>query len=118
MIARDVFERSLLHLLGPVRSYLEDASVSEILINGPKQIFVERRGMLELTQAHFDSEDALLAVLRNAAQYAGKHIDDENPILESRLPDGSRLSGVLPPLATTGPYLCIRRFFQNRKSVV
>lgn len=113
MIPRSVFEQSLLHLLSPVRAFLEDPAVSEVLINGPGQIFVERRGVLELTQARFDSEDALLAVLRNAAQFAGKHIDHDNPILESRLPDGSRLSGVLPPLATGGPYLCIRRFFQT-----
>ncbi|HKU41283.1 MAG TPA: ATPase, T2SS/T4P/T4SS family [Polyangiales bacterium] len=114
MIPRSVYERSLLHLLAPVRAFLEDDSVSEVLINGPNQIFVERRGVLERTDARFDGEEALLAVLRNAAQFAGKHIDAESPILESRLPDGSRLSGVLPPLATSGPYLCIRRFFQTR----
>lgn len=116
MIPRSIFEQSLLHLLAPVRGYLEDPAVSELLINGPDQIFVERHGVLERTSARFDGEEALLAILRNAAQFAGKHVDQDNPILESRLPDGSRLSGVLPPLATSGPYLCIRRFFQTRLS--
>jgi pilus assembly protein CpaF len=113
MIPRSIFEQSLLHLLHPVRAYLEDPAVSEVLINGPRQIFIERSGRLELTPTQFDDDEALLSVLRNAAQFAGKHVDQDNPILESRLPDGSRLSGVLPPLATSGPYLCIRRFSQT-----
>src|SRR5262245_48603525 len=113
MIPREVFEESLLHFLGPVRRHLEDATVSEVMINGPDQVFIERGGILQKTRDRFDGPDSLVTVLRNAAQFVGKHIDEEYPIVEAHLPDGSRLQGVLPPLANNGPFICIRRFFQS-----
>jgi pilus assembly protein CpaF len=113
MIPREVFEESLLHFLGPVRRHLEDATVSEVMINGPDQVFIERGGILQKTRDRFDGPDSLITVLRNAAQFVGKHIDEEYPIVEAHLPDGSRLQGVLPPLANNGPFICIRRFFQS-----
>jgi pilus assembly protein CpaF len=113
MIPREVFEETLLHFLAPVRRHLVDPTVSEIMINGPDQVFIERRGMLQKTEDRFATSEALVAVLRNAAQFVGKHIDEDYPIVEAHLPDGSRLQGVLPPLASSGPYLCIRRFFQT-----
>ncbi|HET9930452.1 MAG TPA: ATPase, T2SS/T4P/T4SS family [Polyangiaceae bacterium] len=114
MIPTRVYEETLLQFFAPVRTYLTDPSVSEVMINGPDQIFIERNGLLELTTAKFSSEAAMLAALRNAAQFVGKHVDDLNPILEGRLPDGSRLQGLLRPIATTGPYVSIRRFFQSK----
>jgi pilus assembly protein CpaF len=113
MIPREVFEETLLHFLAPVRRHLQDPTVSEIMINGPEQVYIERRGLLQKTEDRFQNADALISVLRNAAQFVGKHIDEDYPIIEAHLPDGSRLQGVLPPLATSGPYLCIRRFFQT-----
>lgn len=117
MIPREVYEETLLQFFAPIRPYLDDASVSEIMINGPEQIFIERKGRLELTNARFDSREALMAVLRNAAQFVGKHVDEQRPILEGRLPDGSRIEAVLPPAAPEGPFVSIRRFFKETLTV-
>lgn len=117
MIPREVFAETLLQFFGPVRPYLEDPSVSEVMINGPDQIFVERKGKIELTPARFSSREALMAALRNAAQYVGKSIDEQRPILEGHLPDGSRIEAVLPPAAPDGPHVAIRRFFKETLTV-
>ena len=113
-IPKHVFQESLLQFLSPVARYLKDPDVSEIMINGPGQIYIERGGQLELTSARFDSEESVVAAMRNVAQFCGKQVDEHNPILEATLPDGSRVQGVLRPLATSGPYMAIRRFFQSR----
>jgi pilus assembly protein CpaF len=117
MIPKEVFEETLLQFLAPIRPFLDDASVSEIMINGPNQIFIERKGRLELTQASFPSRDALEAAMRNCAQYVGKHVDKDRPILEGRLPDGSRIEAVFPPVAPDGPSVSIRRFFKETLTV-
>lgn len=117
MIPREVFEETLLHFFAPIRPFLEDPSVSDIMINGPSQIYVERRGLLHLTDARFSSQEALMAALRNAAQFVGKHIDEQHPILEGRLPDGSRIEAVLPPAAPDGPSVSIRRFSKEKLTV-
>lgn len=117
MIPREVYEETLLQLFAPIRPFLEDQSVSEIMINGPAQVFIERKGKLELTSARFANREALVAVLRNAAQYVGKQIDESRPILEGRLPDGSRLEALLPPVAPDGPFVSIRRFFRETLTI-
>ncbi len=117
MIPKQVFAESILQFLSPVADYLADPQVSEVLINGPRQVYVERAGKLELTTAAFASEEAVVAALRNIGQACGKLVDQFNPILEATLPDGSRVQGVLRPLATSGPYVAIRRFFQARLSL-
>lgn len=114
MIPKHVFAQSLLQFLEPVAGYLQDPQVSEVMINGPEQIYIERHGQLQLTDARFVNEEAIVAALRNIAQSCGKQVDEFNPILEATLPDGSRVQGVLRPLATSGPYVAIRRFFQSR----
>lgn len=113
MIPREIYADTLTSLLGPIRSVLEDASVSEILINGPNRIFVERSGRLELTELRFASAAAVFAALRNVAQYAGTFVDDQHPILEARLPDGSRLEAILSPVVDDGPAVSIRRFSRS-----
>ena len=117
MIPREVFAETLLQFLAPIRPFLDDPSVSEVMINGPSQIYVERRGRLELTDAKFESREALMSALRNAAQYVGKAVDEERPILEGRLPDGSRLEAILPPAGPDGPHVAIRRFFTETLTV-
>ena len=117
MIPREVFTETMLHFLAPVRPFLDDGSITEIVINGPSQIFVERKGKLELTAAYFESSDAIFCAMRNVAQFVGKHVDEEHPILEARLPDGSRFQAVAPPAAPDGPYVSIRRFSQENFSV-
>ena len=117
MIPKEVFEESLLEFFAPVRPFMEDPKVSEIMINGPDQVFIEKGGKLELTNVRFDSPDELVAALRNAAQFAGKFVDETRPILEGRLPDGSRLQAIIPPVAPGGPYIAIRRFFKDTLTV-
>jgi pilus assembly protein CpaF len=110
MIQNEVFSQTILGFFGPVREYLEDPTVSEVMINGPDQVHIERRGQLECVPERFPSREAILCALRNAAQFAGKRFDEQHPILEARLPDGSRLEAIIPPAAPDGPYVSIRRF--------
>ena len=110
MIPAALFDKTLRSLMQPIVPYLDDASVSEIMINGPDMIFIERAGRLERVPARFDSPDSVLSALRNIAQYAGSFIDETRPILEARLPDGSRVEAVIPPIAEAGPTIAIRRF--------
>ena len=117
IIPKEVFEETLLQFFQPIRPFLEDPAVSDIMINGPNQIYVEKKGQLHLTGARFETREALIAALRNAAQYVGKHIDELKPILEGRLPDGSRIEAVLPPAAPDGPCVSIRRFFKETLTV-
>jgi pilus assembly protein CpaF len=116
-IPKEVFEETLLQFLEPIRPFLEDPGVSDIMINGPNQIYVEKKGQLHLTGARFETREALVAALRNAAQFVGKHVDEMKPILEGRLPDGSRIEAVLPPAAPDGPCVSIRRFFKETLTV-
>jgi pilus assembly protein CpaF len=117
MIPKEVFEETLLQFLSPIRPFLDDPSVSEIMINGPDQIFIERKGRIELTDVTFQSKEALAAAMRNCAQYVGKHLDEHRPILEGRLPDGSRIEALFPPVAPDGPSVSIRRFFKETLTV-
>jgi pilus assembly protein CpaF len=117
MIPKKVFEETLLQFFSPIRPYLDDPSVSEIMINGPEQIYIERKGMLERVPAKFASREALLSALRNLSQYVGKFVDETRPILEGRLPDGSRVEALIPPVAPDGPHVAIRRFFKETLTV-
>ncbi|MBI2604648.1 MAG: CpaF family protein [Deltaproteobacteria bacterium] len=105
-----VFQDSIDTFLGPVKSYLEDDTITEVLVNGPGEIFVERKGLLEKVPASFHDEQALQAAVRNIAQFVGRRVDDENPTLDARLPDGSRIHAVLPPASRKGTTLSIRKF--------
>jgi pilus assembly protein CpaF len=108
-----IFEASLGFFLTPVKKYLEDATVTEIMVNGFDEVYIERRGKLEHTDARFPSEDALLTAVHNVAQYVGREIDDKRPVLDARLPDGSRVHAVIPPSARRGTYLTIRKFSRD-----
>lgn len=117
MIPREVFEETLLHFFDPIRSLLDDPTVSDIMINGHDEVFIERAGRLHRTDCAFPSKEALEAALRNCAQFVGKHVDDHNPILEGRLPDGSRLEAIFPPASPDGPHVSIRRFSKDALTV-
>jgi pilus assembly protein CpaF len=117
VIPKEVYEQTILNFFAPIRPFLDDPSVSEVMINGPDQIFIERKGQLTLTDAKFSSREALVAALRNLAQFVGRHVDEFRPILEARLPDGSRVEAVLPPAAPEGPHVAIRRFFRETLTV-
>ncbi len=117
MISTKIFEETVLQFFEPIVPFLEDPSVSEVMINGPNQIYIERRGKLELTDARFPSREALMAALRNLSQFVGKRVSEEHPILEGRFPDGSRVEALIPPIAPDGPHVAIRRFFKETLTV-
>jgi pilus assembly protein CpaF len=101
---------------GPLDSLFADESVSEVMVNGPFEVYVERAGRIEETSVQFASEEELLALLEGIAREVGRPLDPERPMLDARLPDGSRVNAILPPLAVRGPYLTVRRFPKQRLS--
>lgn len=101
----------------PIREFLNDASVSEIMINGPASIYVERKGKLQKTPARFVSEAALRAAATNVAKSVGRLLDERNPRLDARLPDGSRVHAVIPPLARAGTVVAIRKFSKEKLTI-
>ena len=107
----------LVLFLAPVREYLEDDSVSEVLINGPQQIYIERRGKLEEVPAKFVSEAALKAAAANIAKSVGRMLDEMHPRLDARLPDGSRVHAVIPPLSRVGTVIAIRKFKKDTLTI-
>jgi pilus assembly protein CpaF len=117
VIPQRIFEQTVLQFFAPIVPFLEDPTVSEVMINGPDQIYVERRGMLELTNVRFATREALHAALRNLSQYVGKPISEEHPILEGRFPDGSRVEALVAPVAPDGPHIAIRRFYKETLTV-
>ncbi len=117
MVPESVYNHTLGELLQPVRCLLDDRRVTEIMINGADEIFVERSGRITRTEQRFSSEASLLAALRLLAQYAGRPLDAEHPILEARMPDGSRVEVVLAPIAMGGAHVSIRRFSSDLLNV-
>ncbi len=107
---QNIFEASLDYFLAPVREFLDDDSVTEVMVNGHDQIYIERRGRIEATDAQFESHDALLSTVTNIAQWVGRQINHQRPILDARLPGGYRVHAIIPPSARTGIYLNIRKF--------
>ncbi len=113
-----IFEETVGTFLGAIKDYLQDDTVSEVLVNGPYEIFIERKGLLYKTDAKFHDEQSLQAAVRNIAQYVGRRVDETNPFLDARLPDGSRVAAVLPPCARKGTTLAIRKFSKSTPSFV
>ncbi|MCP4606155.1 MAG: CpaF family protein [Proteobacteria bacterium] len=113
MIPAGAYRSSLQGFLAPISSLMNDPAVSEIMINGPSQIWVERQGRLVQTDCTFPCSEALYAALTNIAQFAGRPLGENRPILEAHLPDGSRIEAILPPLAEGGPVVAIRRFMKS-----
>jgi pilus assembly protein CpaF len=105
-----VFSEAIDTFLAPIADLLSDAQVTEIMINGPKEIFIEKKGLVYRVDNSFYSEDALVSAMRAIAQSVGRVIDNENPRLDARLPDGSRIHVVLPPMAKNGTTVAIRKF--------
>lgn len=105
-----IFEASVEYFLSPVGEHLRDDSVTEVMINRFDQIYIERQGKLFRTSASFPSEDALLSAVHNIAQWVGREINDEQPILDARLPNGSRVHAIIPPGARGGTCVNIRKF--------
>jgi pilus assembly protein CpaF len=99
---------------GPIESLMVDPQVTDILINGPDRVLVERKGVLESTNIRFADSDHLMQFIHRLVGRAGRRIDESSPIVDARLPDGSRFNAVIPPLALCGPTVSIRRFGNKR----
>jgi len=98
--------------LGPLEPFLADPTVTEIMVNGPKNIYVERFGKIERTTAAFESEEHLMRIIERIIAPLGRRIDESVPYQDARLPDGSRVNAIIPPLSLIGPVLTIRKFFK------
>lgn len=96
--------------LGPLEDFLADPDITEIMVNGPNSIYVEKQGSLELSHATFSSEDAVTAVIERIVAPIGRRIDESQPYVDARLPDGSRVNAIISPLSLVGPCLTIRKF--------
>ncbi|MFZ0737829.1 MAG: CpaF family protein [Candidatus Acidiferrales bacterium] len=100
--------------LGPLEPLLKDPTVSDILVNTYKQVYIERRGMLELTTIQFRDDQHLMSIIDRIVSAVGRRIDESSPMVDARLADGSRVNAIIPPLAIDGPCLSIRRFGRDR----
>lgn len=99
--------------LGPLSPLMTDSTVSDILVNGPHQIYIERHGLLELTDINFHDDDHLMLTIERILSRVGRRIDEATPMADARLADGSRVNVIIPPLALNGPVMSIRRFMRN-----
>src|SRR3954465_6020400 len=96
--------------LGPLEPLLQDPTISDILVNGSRQVYVERKGQLELTSVTFRDDGHLLRIIDKIVSQVGRGVDESTPMVDARLMDGSRVNAIIPPLAIDGPLLSIRRF--------
>ncbi|RMG50660.1 MAG: CpaF family protein [Acidobacteria bacterium] len=107
-VVREV--RDELFGLGPLEPLLHDPTISDILVNGYNQVYVERNGKLERVDVRFQNDEHLLQIIDRIVSRVGRRIDESSPMVDARLPDGSRVNAIIPPLAIDGPALSIRRF--------
>ncbi|MEL7125976.1 MAG: ATPase, T2SS/T4P/T4SS family, partial [Pseudomonadota bacterium] len=103
--------------LGPLETLLKDDTVNDILVNGPKQIFVERAGKLQLTDITFKDERHLLRIIDKIVSAVGRRVDESNPYVDARLQDGSRFNAMVPPIAVDGSLVSIRKFKKDKLGV-
>lgn len=100
--------------LGPLGELVDDPAISDILVNGPHRVYIERFGQLELTNIKFRDSEHLMRLIERIVARVGRHIDQHTPMVDARLPDGSRVNAIIPPLSLSGPILSIRRFGNKR----
>jgi pilus assembly protein CpaF len=98
---------------GPIDKYLNDPDVSEVMVNHANQVYVERSGKLELTEAKFKDDDHVQRIIEKIVAPIGRRIDESSPMVDARLPDGSRVNAIIPPLALKGPSITIRKFSKD-----
>ncbi|HEY43710.1 MAG TPA: CpaF family protein [Anaerolineae bacterium] len=109
---RRLFEQIVAEILGlgPIEPLLADSSITEIMVNGAKQIYIERAGKIHREPASFESDDHLMRIIDRIVAPLGRRIDESSPYVDARLPDGSRVNAVIPPISLVGPVLTIRKF--------
>src|SRR6266566_3426232 len=99
--------------LGPLEPLLWDDEITDILVNGPSQVYVERGGKLYLTDVSFQDDQHLMLIIDRIVSQVGRRVDEASPMVDARLPDGSRINAIIPPLALKGPTLTIRKFSRD-----
>jgi len=114
-----LFEQIVAEILGfgPLEPLLADESITEIMVNGAQKVFIERKGKLEKTNLAFESDDHLMRIIDRIVSPLGRRIDESSPYVDARLPDGSRVNAIIPPLALNGPTLTIRKFSKTPLTV-
>jgi pilus assembly protein CpaF len=114
-----VFHQVINDLLGygPIQPLLDDPSISEIMVNGAQAVFIERNGELFETEIHFEDDAQVLRIIDRMIHPLGRRVDRDHPMVDARLPDGSRVNAIIPPAAVDGPSITIRKFLQNRMTI-
>lgn len=110
MLSPETYRQTLRHFLLPVQALMDDPSVSEVMINGPDNVYFERAGRIQRSEVRFPSDKHLLAAVQNIAEFVNRHIDSRRPSMDARLPDGSRVHAIIPPSSRQGVCLTIRKF--------
>lgn len=114
-LIREIIDDVLGH--GPIQRFLDDPSITEVMVNRFDQVYVERQGRLFMTDTKFSSDDALRRVIERIVSKVGRRIDESSPLVDARLADGSRVNAIIPPLAVNGPALTIRKFGRDPLTV-
>lgn len=112
MVFKDVLDDML--GFGPIQPLLDDANISEIMVNGPKKVYVEKKGQLIRTNVMFDDDAHVMRIIERIILPLGRRIDPDSPTVDARLPDGSRVNAVIPPVALDGPSITIRKFLKDK----
>ena len=102
---------------GPLQPLLEDENITEIMVNGPKNIYIERKGKLQRVPVTFEDNDHVMRIIERIVAPLGRRVDESSPYVDARLPDGSRVNIVIPPISLVGPVVTIRKFFKTPLSV-
>jgi len=98
---------------GPITQFLNDPEINEIMVNGPDQIYIEKNGLLQLTEVKFRDNDHVMNIIDRIVSPLGRRIDESMPMVDARLPDGSRVNAIIPPLSLNGPVITIRKFAKD-----
>ncbi|KYH32958.1 CpaF family protein [Neomoorella mulderi] len=110
-LAREITDDAV--AFGPITPLLNDPEISEVMVNGPQKVYVERRGKLQLTDVRFRDNAHVMHIIEKIVAPLGRRIDESMPMVDARLPDGSRVNAIIPPVALNGPTITIRKFFKD-----
>ena len=118
-LRKELFRRVLDELIGfgPIQPLLDEPEISEVMVNRPKQVYIERKGKLIETNVCFDDDSHVLKVIERIISPLGRRVDSDSPMVDARLPDGSRVNAVIPPVAIDGPMLTIRKFSKTKLTI-
>jgi pilus assembly protein CpaF len=118
-LKKDIFKQVLNDLLGfgPIQPLLDDPDVSEIMVNGPKKVFIEKKGQLTKSEVTFDDDDHVMRIIDRIIMPLGRRVDFDSPTVDARLPDGSRVNAVVRPVSIDGPSITIRKFRKDKLKV-